>query len=205
MPRPRGSSPTFSGSGSSDSGAPAHPANQAAANSGDPSASGARRSFDPRLPGREQGVAAPSPSTPDSEHGAVTEAAEDACVVDSDCPAGSGCLEQAGRRHCLSSECEVDEHCHEGFVCRMATLTHLGPAVRRQAVGNRTRGQSCSPSPKSSETACARGLLSKASSVCGLPCHPSEADAGCAEDEVCSTGRRRRSSALPPVTEERLP
>jgi hypothetical protein len=111
------------------------------------------------------------------------------CMTDSDCAAGQGCVINYRKSvfECAASECEEDQHCFPGTVCRVAAGAPPGPVIRRCLLaGARGEGETCSPWPATREQACQEGLLC-VHYVCGRPCALGEPGT-CAEGFVCEEG-----------------
>jgi hypothetical protein len=112
-----------------------------------------------------------------------------ACQTDSDCPAGKGCVanRETRRFECMESECEQDNHCFPGLVCRPVTSGTGGPVIRRcSPIGPRREGESCDILFVSSAGACLEGLVCHRG-VCSAPCRPGEA-ADCPGGYTCEEG-----------------
>jgi hypothetical protein len=108
------------------------------------------------------------------------------CRLDSDCPAGKGCIanRETRRFECMESECEEDAHCFPGFVCRSASRGSTGPIIRRcMPVGQRREGEPCDSSFVSTAGACQEGLICHRA-VCSAPCRLEDA-ASCPQGYAC--------------------
>lgn len=108
------------------------------------------------------------------------------CRLDSDCASGLGCVLDlsSGVRRCLPTECQVDDHCFEGSVCRTTNTTASGPPLRRcMPIGIQGPGASCSPYSAGRDMACQDGLVCVFLS-CGKPCVPSS-PGDCPPGETC--------------------
>jgi hypothetical protein len=91
------------------------------------------------------------------------------------------------RLECLESECEQDEDCVSGLVCRPATLGVGGPVIRRCApTGVRREGESCDTLFVSQSGACQQGLVCHWG-VCGIPCQRGDASS-CPAGYTCEEG-----------------
>jgi hypothetical protein len=111
------------------------------------------------------------------------------CRLDSDCPAGKGCIvnKETRRFECMDSECEEDAHCFPGFVCRGASRGSTGPIIRRcMPVGQRREGEPCDSLFVSSAGACQEGLICHRA-VCSAPCRLEDA-ASCPQGYACEAG-----------------
>lgn len=107
------------------------------------------------------------------------------CTHDSECPSGQGCAinRSTGRFECISSECEDDQGCFPGTVCRALTRTAAGGLVRRCVIeGARQEGQSCILAPASASAACREDLVCFVG-ACRARCEPGAAGA-------CPAGQR---------------
>jgi hypothetical protein len=112
-----------------------------------------------------------------------------ACRIDSDCPAGKGCIanRETRRFECMESECEEDAHCFPGLVCRNVSRQSTGPVIRRCVpVGQRREGESCDLLFVSTAGACQEGLVCHRG-VCSTPCRL-EDPASCPEAYACEEG-----------------
>lgn len=107
------------------------------------------------------------------------------CTHDADCPAGQGCVANRSTRRfeCVATECEDDQGCFPGTVCRTVAGSSPGPLIRRcVATGVRHAGQSCLHASAEPASACAEGLVCLAS-VCRAPCSDGAA-------QQCPAGQR---------------
>jgi hypothetical protein len=142
------------------------------------------------LPPTNQEIAAdglPASGMRCSSDGGVVRCGD--CWIDSDCPAGRGCVanRETRRFECLESECEEDVHCFPGFVCRRAAGGGTGPIIRRCIpVGERREGEPCDTLFVSTAGACQEGLICHRG-VCSIPCRLGDA-ASCPQDYVCEEG-----------------
>ncbi len=112
-----------------------------------------------------------------------------ACRMDSDCPAGKGCVanRETRRMECLSSDCEEDAHCFPGFTCRAANTGETGPIIRRcTPEGVRSEGERCDSGYISRNGACREGLRC-VREVCTRPCRL-EDPTGCPAGHTCTEG-----------------
>lgn len=143
-----------------------------------------------RLPPAHQEIAAdglPANAMRCSFDGGVMHCGD--CRLNSDCPAGKGCVanRQTRRLECMESDCEEDMHCFPGFVCRQSSREETGPIIRRcTPVGQRRLGESCDNSFVSTSGACQEGLLCHRG-VCSLPCRLGDATS-CPEGQRCEEG-----------------
>lgn len=113
------------------------------------------------------------------------------CTTDSDCPAGRGCVINyaKGVFECADSECEEDDHCFPGSVCRVVAGGAPGPVIRRCLLtGARSGGEPCSRLPATPEEACGEGLLC-VNDLCGPPCVPGSRE-DCPAGYVCENSPR---------------
>ncbi len=111
------------------------------------------------------------------------------CRMDSDCPAGQGCVanRETRRMECLSSDCEEDAHCFPGFACRAANRGDSGPIIRRcTPEGVRGEGETCDPGYISRGGACREGLRC-VSAVCTVPCRRND-PTSCPDGYTCREG-----------------
>lgn len=132
------------------------------------------------------------------------------CTHDAECPQGHGCIanRQTRRFECLPSECEDDQGCFPGTVCRALAGAAPGPLVRRCVpTGSRVLGERCLPGAADAVDACTEDLVcfdgacrarcGSGSSPCpeGQQCHDTLRDArvcvpdcrhrGCSGEERC--------------------
>lgn len=118
-----------------------------------------------------------------------------ACSHSGECPAGQACVVNVETRltECAGSECEDDQHCTPGTVCRVSDRTAAGMPVRRCLVsGDRGVGESCVPVPSSATRACREDLIC-IDGVCGQRCTPGV-------EGVCPPGSICRESLSGAVT-----
>lgn len=111
------------------------------------------------------------------------------CEKAADCEPPLGCLPFAsGSALCMSSDCQTDLQCSEGFTCKALRSRGQGPRVRLCVVqGLADEGEPCSSSfTFTREMLCRPGLL--CNSHCGRPCQLGEPGA-CPEGTVCLNGR----------------
>jgi hypothetical protein len=111
------------------------------------------------------------------------------CWMDSDCPAGRGCVanRETRRFECRESECEEDVHCFPGFVCLRAAGGDTRPIIRRcTPVGQRREGEPCDIGFVSTAGACQEGLICHRG-VCSVPCRL-EDPASCPDGYACEEG-----------------
>jgi len=112
-----------------------------------------------------------------------------ACRMDSDCPAGQGCVanRETRRMECLSSDCEEDAHCFPGFTCRAANTGESGPIIRRcTPEGVRSEGERCDSGYISRNGSCREGLRC-IGEVCTRPCRL-EDPTSCPMGHTCEEG-----------------
>jgi hypothetical protein len=108
------------------------------------------------------------------------------CRTSSDCPSRHACtVNRATRRfECLPDECEEDNHCFPGSVCRVVSGSPPGPVVRRcLPTGPREMGDRCDANPAAPEHACKEGLLC-IDQFCATPCSLNE-PRSCPEGYSC--------------------
>lgn len=113
-----------------------------------------------------------------------------ACQTDADCPAGQACTVDfhKGRFECVASECEDDQGCFPGTVCRnIALLEGASPVRRCILTGDRSEGELCNSIPASTREACREGLLC-VGERCGRPCKLG-APGACSEGWTCRASR----------------
>jgi len=111
------------------------------------------------------------------------------CGPGAECEPPLGCLFEVRylRSYCTDSQCEKDEQCSEGQVCRSIATWGGGPQVRVCVpVGPRQEGEGCVEIPRHKENACVAGLLCGGQDGwCARPCRPGDTN-GCPEGFFCA-------------------
>jgi hypothetical protein len=111
------------------------------------------------------------------------------CGPGAECEPPLGCLFEVRylRSYCTDSQCEKDEQCSEGQVCRSIATWGGGPQVRVCVpVGPRQEGEGCVEIPRYKENACVVGLLCGGQEGwCARPCRPGDTN-GCPEGFFCA-------------------
>jgi hypothetical protein len=111
------------------------------------------------------------------------------CGPGAECEPPLGCLFEVRylRSYCTDSQCEKDEQCSEGQVCRSIATWGGGPQVRVCVpVGPRQEGEGCVEIPRDKENACVAGLLCGGQDGwCARPCRPGDTN-GCPEGFFCA-------------------
>lgn len=109
------------------------------------------------------------------------------CRGNADCPPGWACVGDplANTLGCIRSECETDNHCSPGYVCRHVLAG--GAQVRRCIfAGVRKEGERCRDFPTSPRNACEPGLLCNWF-FCGRPCSH-DGTSSCPRGSTCYDG-----------------
>jgi len=110
------------------------------------------------------------------------------CQAQEDCHPPLVCFldRRSFTRHCTDSTCVTDQHCAEGFVCRMQSAGDGALRVRTcTPVGKRQEGEECDAMPRSPEGGCAPGLVCQG--WCGRSCRIDDVKS-CLEGFSCHEG-----------------
>jgi hypothetical protein len=111
------------------------------------------------------------------------------CGPGAECEPPLGCLFEVRylRSYCTDSQCERDEQCSEGQVCRSLATWGGGPQVRVCVpIGVRQEGEGCVEIPRDKENACAAGLLCGGQDGwCARPCRLGDTS-NCPEGFFCA-------------------
>jgi hypothetical protein len=111
------------------------------------------------------------------------------CGPGARCEPPLGCLFEVRylRSYCTDSQCEKDEQCSEGQVCRTIATWGGGPQVRVCVpAGPRQEGEACVDIPRDKENACVAGLLCGGQDGwCARPCRLGDTS-GCPEGFFCA-------------------
>ena len=111
------------------------------------------------------------------------------CGPGAECEPPLGCLFEVRylRSYCTDSQCEKDEQCSEGQVCRSMATWGGGPLVRVCVpIGVRQEGEGCVRIPRDKANACAAGLLCGGQDGwCARPCRTGDTS-GCPEGFFCA-------------------
>lgn len=121
----------------------------------------------------------------------MTSAADDerpaqVCANSSDCPPGQGCVFEAlhGRMLCRASECDSDQHCPVGKICRVANDVGAGLPTRRcTQPGTQKEGDACHNLSSDISQTCQAGLLC-VKGRCGRSCEKNTIG-GCPSGSIC--------------------